>query len=324
MTAGGEVEGAQAGGGAVDPRHYHRGSRDGKRPLKGDPLARARGRYDLIVIGSGLAGMTAANVLGKLGRSVCLLEQLYNFGGLATWFKRQGGHVFDISLHGFPVGMVKTCRRHWNRTIADSIVQLDGIRFDNPQFTLDTEFTREDFRAKLVAEFGHVPERVDAFFAHVDGMNFYDDSGATVGDLFERFFPGRNDVHRLLLEPIAYANGSTLDDPAITFGIVFSNFMRRGIWTFQGGTDQLVREMKAELGRNGVELFNHVQVDRSLVEDGRAVGVEACGRRIAADAVVSNANLKQTVLKLVGPEHFPPEFVEETRAVRLNNSSTQV
>ena len=69
---------------------------------------------------------------------------------MATWFKRRGGHVFDISLHGFPVGMLKTCRRHWTPAIADSIVRLDGIRFDNPQFAFDTEFTREDFTAKLV------------------------------------------------------------------------------------------------------------------------------------------------------------------------------
>ena len=38
--------------------------------------------------------------------------------------------------------------------------------------------------------------------------------------LLDRHFPGRNDVHRLLMEPISYANGSTLDDPAITYGIV--------------------------------------------------------------------------------------------------------
>ena len=44
-----------------------------------------------LVIGSGLAGLTAANYLGKCGRSVLLLEQHYNFGGMATWFRRKGG-----------------------------------------------------------------------------------------------------------------------------------------------------------------------------------------------------------------------------------------
>ena len=44
--------------------------------------------------------------------------------------------------------------------------------------------------------------------------------GESTGEMLERFFPQRNDVKRLLMEPIAYANGSTLDDPAITYGIV--------------------------------------------------------------------------------------------------------
>jgi all-trans-retinol 13,14-reductase len=48
------------------------------------------------------------------------------------------------------------------------------------------------------------------------------------------------------------------------------------------------------------------------------------GKRIGCRALVSNANLKTTILKLVGPEHFDADFVEETKAVRLNNSSCQV
>ena len=66
--------------------------------------------YDVIVIGSGLGGLTGANVLAKAGHRVLLLEHHYQFGGLATWFTRKGGHIFDISLHGFPVGMIKSCR----------------------------------------------------------------------------------------------------------------------------------------------------------------------------------------------------------------------
>jgi phytoene dehydrogenase-like protein len=66
----------------------------------------------VIVIGSGLAGLTTANILGRAGYSVLLLEQHYKLGGMATWFKRPGGHIFDISLHGFPHGMIKLDARN--------------------------------------------------------------------------------------------------------------------------------------------------------------------------------------------------------------------
>jgi len=115
-----------------------------------DFLKDARDEYDVIVIGSGLGGLTAANMLARNGYSVLLLEQHYKLGGMATWFKRPGGHIFDISLHGFPYGMVKSCRRYWNREIADSIVQLEHIRFDNPMFSLTTTFNREDFTKLLI------------------------------------------------------------------------------------------------------------------------------------------------------------------------------
>ena len=85
-----------------------------------DFLAGAQDHYDVVVIGAGLAGLTSANILARQGRSVLLLEQHYKLGGLATWFKRPGHHIFDISLHGFPVGMVKSCRRYWSKEIADS------------------------------------------------------------------------------------------------------------------------------------------------------------------------------------------------------------
>ncbi len=281
--------------------------------------------YDVIVVGAGLAGMTAANILGRNGHKVLLLEAHNKLGGFATWFYRSGReHVFDVSLHGFPVGMIKTCRKYWSREIADSIVQLKDVRFANPQFTLQTEFTKEDFTAKLVEHFRIPRPTVDAFFTELAGMNFYDQDPKTNRELFEKFFPNRNDVVRFLMEPITYANGSTLDDPAITYGIVFSNFMSKGVYTFQGGTDTLIAKMKDELLKNGVDVKLQAKVDKILVEAGRAAGVVHRGKPVRARAVLSNGNLLSTVLGLVGEENLPSDYVSKAREVRLNTSSCQV
>jgi phytoene dehydrogenase-like protein len=293
-----------------------------------DTLKGVKDHYDVVVIGSGLGGLTGANCLAKAGHSVLLLEHHYQLGGLATWFKRKGGHIFDISLHGFPQGMIKSCRKYWTREIADSIVQLRNIRFVNPQFNFWTTFDKVDFTRLLHEEFGVARETVDQFFSSLRAMNFYDNDPRTTGELFEEFFPGRDDVKRLLMEPIAYANGSTLNDPAITFGIVFSNFMSKGVYTFTGGTDTLIKKMLAELKRNGVDVRRSSLVEKVLVEedgDGRRVrGVVVNGRTIGCSTIFSNANIKNTIFKLAGEEHFAPEFVEEAKAVRLNSSSCQV
>ena len=289
-----------------------------------DFLAGAKSEYDVVVIGSGLGGLTTANVLAREGRSVLLLEQHYKLGGMATWFLRPGGHIFDISLHGFPYGMVKSCRRYWTREIADSIVQLEHVRFDNPMFSLTTTFNRDDFTRLLSNDFGLEPATIKEFFDTARGMNFYDDQSVTTRQLFDRFFPGREDVIRLLMEPITYANGSTLEDPAITYGIVFSNFMSKGVFTFRGGTDTLVKGMEKEMKKNNVDVRIRCNVDKINIKNGAIDSVTVNGRDIKTSAVVSNANLRSTIFNLIGEEYFDQSFIDDAKNVRLNNSSTQV
>jgi phytoene dehydrogenase-like protein len=280
-------------------------------------------RYNVVVIGSGLGGLTSANRLARCGHSVLLLEHHYQLGGLATWFKRKG-HIFDVSLHGFPYGMVKTCRKYWNREIMESIVQLKKIVFDNPQFSITTTFDRQDFTSILKNQFRISQARIDDFFNTVASMNFYDDQSMSTHELFEKFFPGRDDVHRLLMEPITYANGSTLGDPAITYGIVFSNFMNKGVFTFKGGTDHLIGMMTDELVKNGVTICKNSRVDRVLTDNGKVRGVQVGDRFIESDCVVSNSGILNTIYDLAGADVFPDEFLDKVNVVRVNTSSCQV
>ncbi len=282
--------------------------------------------YDVVVIGSGLAGLTAANKLGKNGHKVLLLEAHNKLGGLATWFKRnEKGHIFDVSLHGFPIGMIKTCRKYWNKDIAESIVQLKDIRFVNPQFEIKTSFTKVDFTQKLIQEF-NIPEKtVSDFFNEVNKMDFFDDLKMTNRDLFEKFFPGREDIIRFLMEPITYANGSTLDEPAITYGIVFSNFMSKGVYTFVGGTDILIAKMQEELLKNNVHIKMHAKVSKINIENQQVQSVVLeDGTKIKTKTVVSNSNLLSTVFDMVGEKEFSADYIEKSKQVRLNTSSCQV
>lgn len=56
-------------------------------------------KYDFIVIGAGMGGLSAANFLAKYNKRVLVLEKHRIPGGLVTSFGRQGVH-FDLGIHG--------------------------------------------------------------------------------------------------------------------------------------------------------------------------------------------------------------------------------
>ena len=283
-----------------------------------------RSEYDVIVVGSGLGGLTAAYRLAKAGFSVLLLEQHGKIGGLATYFRRPGGIIFDVSLHGFPGAMIKSCRRYLGEEIAEHIVRLPQIRLDNPQFSVTTTFDHEDVGRILIQQFGVSPRPVKDFLHSVLCRNFFDHTDQSVREFLEDFFPKQPEVHRFLLEPICYANGTSWDDPAITFAVVFGNFIREGVFIFRGGADLLLRLFREKLQAAGVDIRLKTHVDKILVEKGRTRGIVAKGRKIRAQAVVSNAHLLDTIFRLVEEGTFEEEFLARARTVRPNCSSTQV
>ena len=54
--------------------------------------------YDVIIIGSGVSGLTSAALLSKEGLKVCVLERHYLIGGYLQGFERKG-FIFDTAIH---------------------------------------------------------------------------------------------------------------------------------------------------------------------------------------------------------------------------------
>jgi hypothetical protein len=65
-------------------------------------------------------------------------------------------------------------------------------------------------------------------------------------------------------------------------------------------------------------------VTNKVDEKHKVEGVVVNGKKIRCGAVLSNANLKNTIEKLFGLSKLPKEFADQAKSVRLNSTSCQV
>ena len=84
-----------------------------------------------------------------------------------------------------------------------------------------------------------------------------------------------------------------------------------------GGAGAITAAMAAAAKQAGAEIRTGAAVSEIRVEDGVATGVVlASGEEIAAKAIVSNADPKRTLMRLVDPIHLPPDFVQKIKNYR--------
>ena len=55
-------------------------------------------KFDVIIIGAGISGLTSAALLSKTGLKVCVLERHYLIGGYLQGFDRKE-FIFDTAIH---------------------------------------------------------------------------------------------------------------------------------------------------------------------------------------------------------------------------------
>jgi phytoene dehydrogenase-like protein len=97
-------------------------------------------------------------------------------------------------------------------------------------------------------------------------------------------------------------------------------------WGFVRGGIGLVTAAMADAAREaGAEIRTEAEVERIVVDDGRAVGVELeDGSVIEADRVVSNADPLRTFFGLVGEELLPDRFAASLRNYRCEGTSVKI
>jgi len=100
----------------------------------------------------------------------------------------------------------------------------------------------------------------------------------------------------------------------------------RGAWRMvKGGMGCLTQAMASFATSKGAEILTDAPVEKILVENGRATGVQLeSGDIFHARCVMANTDPKRTFLKFVDPQHLDPEFRKDIKQIRMGHSSPRL
>jgi all-trans-retinol 13,14-reductase len=288
-------------------------------------------RWDAIVIGSGIGGLTTAALLAKHGaKKVLVLERHYTAGGYTHSFQRPG-YSWDVGVHY--IGDLQDPRSPL-RAAFDHLTggQLewapmpdvyDRIVMGERMFEFPTG--RERLRARLKDYFPSQAPAIDRYLAAIQSVQKASGLYFTEKAIPR---PAARVAGRFLRAPfLRWASQSTLDvlrrftqnqeliavltaqwgdyglPPAqSSFGIhaiVAAHYFNGASYPV-GGAARIAETITPAIERNGGQVVVSADVREIIVQNGRAVGVQmADGREFRADLVVSDAGARNTFQRLV-------------------------
>jgi len=311
-------------------------------------------RYDVVVIGSGIGGLTAASLLAKAGRSVLVIERHDRVGGYAHAFRRRK-YRFDSAVH-----LVGGCGSAGTGEpgLVQRVLAASGVADECEFLRVDPfyEACYPDLRLRLPADTeGFVAAHAELFPDRVDELrrimrlidHVYDETrraaeNTSAFDLLHASdrFPSLVRYHRATLATVLE---TTIGEPRLAallattwpyvglppsqvsflyWANMVATYLREGPWYCRGTFQKFADALAEGVRRCGGEVLLRSSVRRILTDDGSVRGVVLeTGHRVQAERVISNADALQTAEELVGEARFPPRYIRSLRRARPSVSA---
>ena len=317
--------------------------------------------YDVIIVGSGIGGLTCGALLSKRGYRVLVLEQHSQVGGYCSSFKRKG-FVFNT-------GVVDVSGL-WEKGPINFLLKELRLKKEDlfVRNTLRYIFKGKEIEARDLGEFREFlsdispgeRESISAFFedaqkaydecykdADIYGTplpaelivkvfgerklldyprehpHFYDWMNKTYKQKLDEYFKDE-DLKALLCALLGYL-GTEPDktQASAALNACVSYYLHGGYFP-KGGAQKFADSLRGVIEGCGGKVLTKHKVDRILIEDGEVKGVKVVEKIFKAPVVVSNANAKTTFLGLVGEENLDKKFVGHIKSLKMSPSAFMV
>jgi all-trans-retinol 13,14-reductase len=274
--------------------------------------------YDVIIIGSGMGGLVCADLLGREGYKVCVLEKNKQIGGSLQTYVRDK-IIFDSGVHyigGLSKGqnlyqifqylgiMDKLKIQRMDTDVFDKII----IDNDNKEYIHAQGY--ENFIQKLLKDFP----------AEEKGLRLYCDKIKEVCNKFPLYnlrsggdFNEKTSI--LEIDTKAFIESVTEDKklqavlvgsnmlyvlkagktPFYVHAMILNSYIESA-WKCVDGGSQIGKLILKNIREQGGEIFRNAEVKKIIVEEGKVNAVElADGSRISGKIYISNMHPVQTL-----------------------------
>ncbi|HPL58409.1 MAG TPA: NAD(P)/FAD-dependent oxidoreductase [Flexilinea sp.] len=309
--------------------------------------------YDAIVIGGGLAGLTAASFLAKEGRKVLVCEQSDQVGGLFNSFWRSG-YLFDGGIKAIEnssvmmpmlaqLGLLEQVHFHPSPIaliIGGNIQVIRQFEDVVSYFRMLQEFFPSEKAGlkKILQDTKTVYDLMDGFLSFpipfFDLPNTGNEARAEwfrkQGALFTRI-PRALSLMRQDFRPYLekHLNNSNLinilsdlfpDGTSVFFGLGYFR-MFTDYYYPEGGIRTIPHLLSESLQNWGGEIRLNTRVENLLFDCGRASGVRLItGEEIRADYMIAAGDLRQALTQLTPETMLPKKFNRKLKDAEVSHS----
>jgi all-trans-retinol 13,14-reductase len=298
--------------------------------------------YDVIVIGSGMGGMTTATALSRFGHKVLLLEQAQNLGGLTHSFSREG-FTWDVGLHYCGMFGPDQSGGKLLDWLSGGTVEFRsvGTVYDTLHFPDGFEFAVgrpvEALQMELKDRFPENRAEVDAYFEALESAD-----EAMLAASAERSMPepfrsahrwwNQRKIQKFCGRTTSEVIADYVSDPKLaavlsaqwatfgglptkaSFGIharIMSHYLD-GAGYPVGGASAIAKGLVPIIESAGGSARADTPIAAILIEDGAAVGVRtSSGQEFRAPTIVSAIGAGETIKRLLPPEIQSQDWAAE-------------
>jgi phytoene dehydrogenase-like protein len=292
--------------------------------------------YDVVIIGTGMGGLTAGALLAKRGLKVVLLEKGSQPGGYVVSFRRKGfifdatgvfvggcepGGEFDVLLKEVDVQLEFKKIDSIRNIYSGFEIALQSGGFDHYIERLKAMFPEEE---RGIERYEGITSRIGAEVKALSRIKWYKKalfpfffrnlvrfSGTTHQAILDGLFKGHELKMALSSLPV------TVPPSELSFLFVatfLSKVISQGAYYPKGGMGVISRALAGSIERSGVTIRYGTEATRILTRGNEVMGVVTNeGQVINAPTVISNVSLPQTFRRLLS--EGPPSSL----ARRLNH-----